>query len=219
MKMTDILRVMAQPVPENLISKKKVFQKGKPAGEVDFIAWYNLCDLLDDIVGIDSWEWEVRDVVQVGNRLTLTGILTIHAEDKSLTRMSTGTEDLDCSSYGDPSSNAEAMALRRCCAKFGLGRDLWRKEKGNSSNSNSSKPKPKTIQQIPFKTQEEAIQWGMKTTGLSSKEIQKILNETPLDKEGKKSSNFYKRIMEIKQSHEYYQEQYGEYSYCLESPH
>ncbi|WP_228016134.1 hypothetical protein [Synechocystis salina] len=30
---------------------------------------------------------------------------------------------------GDPSSNAEAMALRRCCAKFGLGRDLWRKDK------------------------------------------------------------------------------------------
>ncbi|WLT40311.1 hypothetical protein NON20_24525 (plasmid) [Synechocystis sp. B12] len=38
-----------------------------------------------------------------------------------MTRQATGTEDIDCNSYGDPSSNAEAMALRRCCAKFGLG--------------------------------------------------------------------------------------------------
>ncbi|AIE76307.1 hypothetical protein [Synechocystis sp. PCC 6714] len=64
-----------------------------------------------------------------GDRLTLTGSLTIHGDDRSLTRQATGTEDIDCNSYGDPSSNAEAMALRRCCAKFGLGRDLWRKDK------------------------------------------------------------------------------------------
>ena len=69
------------------------------------------------------------DTQQIGDRLTLTGSLTIHGDDRSLTRQATGTEDIDCSSYGDPSSNAEAMALRRCCAKFGLGRDLWRKNK------------------------------------------------------------------------------------------
>ncbi|AIE76191.1 hypothetical protein D082_50290 (plasmid) [Synechocystis sp. PCC 6714] len=39
----------------------------------------------------------------------------------------------DCRTYpnftGDRLSNAEVMALRKCCAKFGLGRDLWRKDK------------------------------------------------------------------------------------------
>lgn len=153
MKLIDILRSLAQPVPRDLISQKDTYSKDKKtgqrykSGEVDYIAWYDLCDLLDDHCGIDGWEWSVKDVNQISNRLTLTGVLTIYGEDKSLTRMATGTEDVDCSSYGDPSSNAEAMALRRCCSKFGLGRDLWRKENKSNSNisqiSKSKKPLPK----------------------------------------------------------------------------
>ncbi|MGK7881119.1 MAG: Rad52/Rad22 family DNA repair protein [Crocosphaera sp.] len=142
MNLIDILRSLAQPVPKDLISQKTL--KGN---KIDYIAWYDLCDLLDDHCGIDGWEWSVKDVNQISNRLTLTGILTIHGEDKSLTRMATGTEDVNCSSYGDPSSNAEAMALRRCCCKFGLARDLWRKENKSNSNisqmSKSKKPLPK----------------------------------------------------------------------------
>ncbi len=138
MKLIDILRSLAQPVPQELIKQKATFSKGKKTGEVDYISWYDLCDLLDEYCGIDGWKWSIKDVNQISNRLTLTGVLTIHGEDKSLTREATGTEEIDCSSYGDPSSNAEAMALRRCCSKFGLARDLWRKE--NKSNSHISKP-------------------------------------------------------------------------------
>lgn len=140
MKLIDILRSLAQPVPRDCISHKTL--KGN---KIDYIAWYDLCDLLDDHCGIDGWEWCVKDVNQISNRLTLTGILTIHGEDKSLTRMATGTEDVDCSSYGDPSSNAEAMALRRCCSKFGLGRDLWRKEIKSNKNYSISKSTKKPI--------------------------------------------------------------------------
>ncbi|MEL4897245.1 Rad52/Rad22 family DNA repair protein, partial [Crocosphaera sp. Alani8] len=126
MKLAEILNNLAQPVPKQKISKKGIFKDKKKIDEIDYIAWYNLCDLLDERCGIDGWSWSIKDVNQISNRLTLTGVLTIYGDDKSLTREATGTEDVDCSSYGDPSSNAEAMALRRCCAKFGLGRDLWR---------------------------------------------------------------------------------------------
>src|SRR5512141_3139751 len=107
MKLIDILRSLAEPVPKELIRKKDVFKKREKVGEVDYIAWVDLCDLLDEHCGIDGWEWSVKDVNQINNRLTLTGVLTIHGDDKSLTRMATGTEDVDCNSYGDPSSNAE----------------------------------------------------------------------------------------------------------------
>ncbi len=102
MKLIDILRSLAQPVPKDLISQKATFSKGKKTGKVDYISWYDLCDLLDDHCGIDGWEWSIKDVNQISNRLTLTGVLTIHGEDKSLTREATGTEEVDCSSYGDP---------------------------------------------------------------------------------------------------------------------
>ncbi len=146
MKLVDILRILAQPVPKNRISKKGIFKNKKKIDEVDYIAWVDCCDLLDQFCGLENWEWSVRDVNQISNRLTLTGVLTIHGDDKNLTRMATGTEDVDCSSYGDPSSNAEAMALRRCCAKFGLGRDLWRKEsKAISNQSTHSRQRSKPI--------------------------------------------------------------------------
>lgn len=131
MKLAEILENLKAPIPSRLISKKATFKNKVKTGEIDYVAWTNLCDLLDDLC--DFWEWEIKDVQQIGENLSLVGVLTIHGEDRSLTRMATGIEEINCSSYGDPSSNAEAMALRRCCAKFGLGRDLWRKDKPNYS--------------------------------------------------------------------------------------
>jgi len=124
MKLSEILTRLHEPIPSSLISQKRL--KGSV---IDYVAWFDLADLLDERCGFDGWEWKVSDVMQVGNRLTLTGTLTVYGDDKSLSRDATGCEDVDCSSFGDPSSNSEAMALRRCCAKFGLGRDLWRKDK------------------------------------------------------------------------------------------
>src|SRR5678816_3942547 len=40
----------------------------------------------------------------------------------------TGIEESDNKGYGDPVSNAAAMAFKRACAMFGLGRHLYQKE-------------------------------------------------------------------------------------------
>lgn len=53
--------------------------------------------------------------------------------DGSFSREATGCELLDCGSYGDPVSNAEAMAFRRAAAKFGLGRSLYDKTTRSAS--------------------------------------------------------------------------------------
>ena len=140
--LADILRKLQAPIPQHLLDKKPIFEKRQKVGQVDYISWVTYCDLLDERVGIGQWQWEVRDVNQVGNRLTLTGVLTIQGSDKNLTMMATGSEDIDCIGYGDPSSNSEAMAMRRCAAKFGLGRDLWRR--GSKSKST---PKPRNMRQ------------------------------------------------------------------------
>ena len=123
MKLTEILERLRQPVPCELISYKTI--KGN---RIDYISWVDICRLLDDRAGLARWSWKIKEVRQIGNRLTMVGCLTIYGEDRSLTMMATGSEDLDCSSYGDPSSNAEAMSLRRSASKMGLARDLWKKE-------------------------------------------------------------------------------------------
>lgn len=108
MLLAEILENLRQPIAPQFISQKKTFKNKKPTGSVDFVAWYDLADLLDDLCGLGGWEWLIIDTQQIGDRLTLTGSLTIHGDDRSLTRQATGTEDIDCGSYGDPSSNAES---------------------------------------------------------------------------------------------------------------
>lgn len=119
----EIINRLKQPVAPELISSKKVKNT-----KIDYISWFDYCELLDNRVGLGNWQWEIKETTISDNRLFITGRLTIIGDDRSLSQDATGTEILNCSSYGDPSSNAEAMALRRACAKFGLARYLWDKE-------------------------------------------------------------------------------------------
>ena len=131
-----LLADFEKPIDREYISQKSVFSKKQESGKVEYVAWHTLCRLLNKHTN-GYWEWKLRTQF-MGDRTVIEGSLTIHGSDGSLTREATGNEESNVNGYGDPSSNAEAMALRRCCAKFGLGLSLWEKPKYNSST-------PKTI--------------------------------------------------------------------------
>ncbi|WP_206602585.1 hypothetical protein [Cyanobacterium aponinum] len=136
MTLNDILKRLKEPVAPSYISQKKVGNS-----VLDFISWFDYCDILDERCGLGNWYWEIVSTTISDNRYFMTGRLTIAGTDRSISQDATGTEILNCSSYGDPSSNAEAMALRRACAKFGLARELWRKDdKPNHSYQSQLKP-------------------------------------------------------------------------------
>lgn len=128
----EILADFDRPIESQHISKKPSFSKGQKSNDIEFVSWHTLCRLLNQHTG-GHWEWKVRTQFSV-DRTVVEGSLTVHGTDGSLTREATGNESSDCDGYGDPSSNAEAMALRRCCAKFGLGLSLWEKKKPASNN-------------------------------------------------------------------------------------
>lgn len=117
----EILTKLRQPIDRNLISSKSI--KGN---KIDYVAWFNYCNILDNLC---FWEWEIISITTTETQLFMTAKLTIHGDDRSLSMMASGTESLSCSSYGDSSSNAESMCLRRCLAKFGCSRELWKKDK------------------------------------------------------------------------------------------
>lgn len=126
-ELPEILANLRKPVAANLISSKSTYTKGQASGKAQYIAWPTLIRLLDERAN-GFWEWKIRTII-AGDRTIIEGSLTVHGSDGSLTREAAGNESNDVDSYGDPSSNAEAMALRRCCAKFGLGLELWDKTK------------------------------------------------------------------------------------------
>lgn len=100
-------------------------QVGKSGFKVDYIPWHKAINALNKYC--PGWHWEITKVQPIGDHLVIVGRLTIETADGTVYREATGTERLDCSDYGDPSSNAESMALRRAAAKFGLGLYLYDK--------------------------------------------------------------------------------------------
>lgn len=139
---TEILADFEKPIEREYISQKPVFSKKQESGKVDYVAWHTLCRLLNKHTN-GYWEWKLRTQF-MGDRTVIEGSLTIHGSDGSLTREATGNEESEVDGYGDPSSNAEAMALRRCCAKFGLGLSLWEKAKSTKTNGFKQLPPAST---------------------------------------------------------------------------
>ena len=115
----EILSDLQKPVPVRLIKTKVI--KGT---KIHYLPWPTLVRLLDYYC--PGFDWQVTTHYH-GDRVVVEGSLTIKAEEGDFTRQSTGTEHSDVDNYGDPTSNSEAMALRRCCGKFGLGLALWEK--------------------------------------------------------------------------------------------
>ena len=124
----EILQDFSKPIPQRFIKKKPVFKRKKgqlvKAGEVDYLPWMTYIRLLEFYS--PGFDWQVR-VQYLGDRAVVEGKLTIKAAEGDFVREATGQEESEVDGYGDPVSNAEASALRRCCAKFGLGLSLWEK--------------------------------------------------------------------------------------------
>ncbi len=117
----EILEDLRKPVPQRFLAQRK--QGGTL---LTYIPWFNVVKLLDHFAC--GWEGTVASITTTSDRIFLTYRLTLHAAEGSFTREATGTEALNCGSYGDPSSNAESMAFRRAAVKFGLGLHLYEKE-------------------------------------------------------------------------------------------
>lgn len=129
---TEIIADLSKPIPPrdskgNAILKSKEV-KNRKTGQVSqltFISWNTAIRLLD--VYAPGWCYEIRNAYHVGTQLVLVVRVTIPASDGIFYREATGIEDEDTSSFGDASSNAESMALRRAAAKFGLALYLYDK--------------------------------------------------------------------------------------------
>lgn len=116
----QIQTALSRPLPQSLLSTRR--QGGK---DLTYISWHTANKILDKYC--PGWAWEITKLELTDSRIFMVGSLSIPTADGLIVRCATGTELLDCSSYGDPSSNAESMAFRRACARFGLGLYLYDK--------------------------------------------------------------------------------------------
>lgn len=118
----DIVKDLSKPVAKRHQRNRK--QGGK---DIIYIAWYDALKYLDHYA--PGWCYEIRRIDSIGGKLILTIRLSIPSAEGIVYREATGQEDENTDSWGDSSSNAESMALRRACAKFGLGLSLYDQNK------------------------------------------------------------------------------------------
>lgn len=86
---------------------------------VDYVEWHTVADILDETA--PNWSHAVKDIRQIGEIMTVIVAITIDG----ITREGIGTGAAQ-SEIGI--KKAEHDALKRAAVKFGIARDLYRKE-------------------------------------------------------------------------------------------
>jgi hypothetical protein len=102
--------------------------KTRPQGgsNIHYIEWHTACQYLDKYAA--GWSWQIESVEQIDKSVVVHGSLAIPSASGLCVRHATGVEDVASKGYGDPFSNASAMAFKRAAAMFGLGRHLYSKD-------------------------------------------------------------------------------------------
>ena len=118
----DIVKDLSKPIAGKHLRKRR--QGGK---EISYLAWHDAVKYLDHFA--PGWCYEIRSIESVAGKLIMIVRLSISSSEGTVYREATGQEDEDLESYGNSSSNAESMALRRAAAKFGLGLSLYDQNK------------------------------------------------------------------------------------------
>lgn len=117
--LAEILADLRRPIPKRLLDTKTL-----QGNRITFIPWHRAQKILNHYTN-GFVTYEVRDRTITEHRIMLTVRVTIHAQEGAYFQDGTGIEDLTVKGYGDEQSNAESMAFRRACARFGLGLDLY----------------------------------------------------------------------------------------------
>jgi len=117
---TSTLRELRKNVDPDLVKTREGWRdRNGNVHLVDYVEWHTVADILDQ--NAPNWMHAVKDIRQIGDIFTVTVAITIDG----VTREGIGTGTAD-SEMGI--KKAEHDALKRAAVKFGIARDLYKKE-------------------------------------------------------------------------------------------
>ena len=117
---TSTLKELRKNVDPNLIKQREGWRdRNGNTHYVDYVEWHTVADILDEYA--PNWSHTVKDIRQIGDIFTVTVAITIDG----VTREGIGTGTAE-SELGI--KKAEHDALKRAAVKFGIARELYKKE-------------------------------------------------------------------------------------------
>ncbi|HKQ78623.1 MAG TPA: Rad52/Rad22 family DNA repair protein [Blastocatellia bacterium] len=138
----NMLRTLRQPIDPRLIKTREGWtDRQGQTHMVEYIEWHTVADILDRIA--PDWSHAVRNITQVGDLVAVTAAITIDG----ITREGIGTGPAETETG---IKKAEHDALKRAAVKFGIARDLYRREsdvieQDGIAPSVLRDPRPKTL--------------------------------------------------------------------------
>lgn len=114
------LRELRKHVDPNLVRQREGWRdRNGNVQMVDYVEWHTVADILDETA--PNWGHSIKDMRQIGDIMTVTVAITIDG----ITREGIGTGN----ALNDMGiKKAEHDALKRAAVKFGIARDLYKKE-------------------------------------------------------------------------------------------
>ncbi|HJQ71592.1 MAG TPA: Rad52/Rad22 family DNA repair protein [Blastocatellia bacterium] len=193
MPFVETLKELSQAVSPELVKQRIGWRdRAGREHEVDYVEWHAVADLLDRIC--PDWAHEVIGIKQIGDFVAVTASITI----KGVTRQGVGTG----SAYDEKGiKKAEHDALKRAAVKFGVARELYRKEEeaapqrnGNTATAHAqfpSEPVAKTMADLVTPKQLVAIRAIANAQRVNAEaECQALLNCRPEELSRRAASAF-----------------------------
>lgn len=120
LEFASTLKELRKHVDPNRLRQREAWRdRNGNVRTVDYIEWHTVADILDD--SAPNWEHTVKDIRVIGDFVTVTVAISIDG----VTREGIGTGSAR-SEMGI--KKAEHDALKRAAVKFGIARDLYKKE-------------------------------------------------------------------------------------------
>jgi predicted nucleic acid-binding Zn finger protein len=126
------LRELKKHVDPHLVKQREGWRdRNGNVQMVEYVEWHTVADILDGAA--PNWAHSVKDIRQIGDLMTVTVAITIDG----VTREGVGT-GLAQSEMGI--KKAEHDALKRAAVKFGIARELYKKESEVIEREGSGSP-------------------------------------------------------------------------------
>jgi hypothetical protein len=173
-----VLDELKQPLPDALVKQRVGWtDRHGREHEVDYVEWHVVADILDRVY--PRWSHGVKNLTQIGGLVAVTASITIDG----VTREGVGTgEAIDEKGI----KKAEHDALKRAAVKFGVARELYRKDSdfgdgsGASSEAKSDDPVARTLSDLITPKQLVAIRAIASASGIDAeKRSLELFNARP----------------------------------------
>lgn len=117
---TSTLKELRKNVDPELVKQREGWRdRNGNTHYVDYVEWHTVADILDE--NAPNWSHAVKDIRQIGEIFTVTVAITI--DDVTREGIGTGVANSELGI-----KKAEHDALKRAAVKFGIARDLYKKE-------------------------------------------------------------------------------------------